>query len=42
VPSVYTATVSAGLTFTNNTTAAIGSRILSFTAGTGTVTFSLT
>lgn len=40
IPSVYAVTVSAGLTFTNNTTAVEGSRILSFTAGTGTVTFS--
>jgi hypothetical protein len=38
---VYTATVSAGLTFTNNTAAVAGSRVLIFTAGTGTVSFSL-
>jgi hypothetical protein len=41
IPSVYTATFSAGLTATANTTAVIGSRIYSITAGTGTVTFSL-
>jgi hypothetical protein len=38
---VYTATFSAGLTMTANTTAVVGSRIYSVTAGTGTVTFSL-
>jgi hypothetical protein len=41
IPSVYTATFSAGLTVTANTTAVVGSRIYSVTAGTGTVSFSL-
>jgi hypothetical protein len=42
IPSAYTAAFSAGLTTTANTTAISGSRIYSVTAGTGTVTFSLT
>jgi len=41
IPSVYTATFSAGLTTTANTTAVVGSKIYSVTAGTGTVSFSL-
>ena len=41
IPSVYTATFSAGLTTSANTTAVIGSKIYLVTAGTGTVSFSL-
>jgi hypothetical protein len=41
VPSTHSATFSAGLTTTANTTAVVGYRIYSVTAGTGTVTFSV-
>jgi hypothetical protein len=41
IPSTYTATFSAGLTATANTTVVPGFRVYSVTAGTGTVTFSL-
>jgi len=40
IPSVYIATFSVGLTVTANTTATVGFRIYSVTAGTGTVSFS--
>jgi hypothetical protein len=39
IPTIYTATFSAGLTVATSNTAVTGYRVYSVTAGTGTVTF---
>jgi hypothetical protein len=40
IPSGYTGSISAGLTYTLDTTGRIGYKIYKFTGGSGTITFS--